>query len=122
MMPLRALNPSMTGRSSRGRNFSAARKRGFDQIFRQRRAADETVKPVARVVGVQRDDALKGTRLQFGLQQAHFRLGGIFPEFAVQILAAARKARGVLETGRIADGIKRKIISGGEFGFALRAI
>ena len=44
----------------------------------------------------------------------------LLPEFAVQILAAARMARAVLETGRIANRIKRQIITGGQFGLGFQ--
>ena len=45
---------------------------------------------------------------------------GVFPEFAVQILPAARVSRAVLESGRIANRIERQIIAGGQFRFGFQ--
>jgi len=85
-------------------------------MFGQRGAARVSIESLAGIIGMQRDDALKRTRLEFGLQQADFRLAGIFPELTVQIPAAASKAGAVLEAGRIADGINGQVITGGELG------
>ena len=57
----------------------------MEQVIRFRAVIRETVNTVARVVGVQRDDALKLLVANLRLQQAYFRLRGILPELAIQI-------------------------------------
>ena len=58
--------------------FLGGLQRGFDQMLRERCAVGEPVKTVARVVGVQRNDSLKRTRNQFGLQAAGLPAGSEF--------------------------------------------
>ena len=118
MTPLRAKAVNNLAFVAR-EQFLGGLQRRFNQMLRQSRAVGKTIKAVARVIGVQRNDSLKRARNEFGLEQADFRLAGVFPKLAVQILPAARKSRAVLETGRIANRIKRQIITSGQFRLRL---
>src|SRR5438094_1444007 len=53
------------------------------------------------VVGVERDDAVKGVRPDFGFQEFDFGLRRFLPELAVQILAAARLPRSEEHTSEL---------------------
>ena len=64
----------------------------MEQVIRFRAVIRETVNTVARVVGVQRDDALKFLVTNLRLQQAHLRLCGILPELAIQIRSGSGAA------------------------------
>ena len=66
----------------------------------------ETVKSLARIIAMQRDDAVEPVGPQLLFEQVHFRFVGSVPELAIQILAVPRVARVVLEASRIGDGVR----------------
>src|SRR5881394_88223 len=88
----------------------------FEQMFRERRAADKTVSSGAAVVRVQGDDPVEGMTVEFRLKELNLRLHGMIPELAVQIPAAARAAGVVLVTRRIAHGINEQAKPAGQLG------
>ena len=94
--------------------------RRFEKIFREHRAGGETINAVARVVAVQRDDAIQRVEVDFGFEVAHFRLGGLLPKFAVEVFPAARMAGVVFEARGIADRINEQRVALGDFGIFLQ--
>jgi len=60
------------------------RERRFHQMLGHRRAAHESVNAVARVIGVQRDDAVEFVRQQFALDDCDFRFERTGPELTIQ--------------------------------------
>ena len=47
--------------------------RGFHEVLCQRVAADETIHPIAGIIGVQGNDAIECLAPEFGLEQQNFR-------------------------------------------------
>ena len=60
-------------------------KRRLKQVLGQGGAADVTINAVTGIVGMQRDQTVKGVRPNLALQCQDFRFDGIVPELAVQV-------------------------------------
>src|SRR5713101_6646613 len=86
--------------------------RRLDQVPGERRAADDAVKAFARLVRVQRDDALERARNELGLQEANLRLDRVGPELAIEVLAGAGAACVVLVACRVANRVKVEAVTG----------
>src|SRR5581483_426289 len=89
--------------------------RGFEEVFREYGAGHVAVKAVTGVVGVQGDYAVESVKPDLGLKKLDFRHVGIVPEFAVEVLAAARVAGVVLKPRGIADRIEEQAVALGQF-------
>src|SRR6187549_674456 len=83
-------------------------------MLRKGRAADEPVDAVASVVSVQRNDPVETLFRELFLEELDFRLGGLFPEFPVQIAVTARFPRAIDIAARIAQRVDAHLIVAAE--------
>jgi hypothetical protein len=88
----------------------------MEQVIRFRAVMRETVNTIARVVGVQRDDALKLLVTNLRLQQAYLRLRGIPPELAIQIRSGPGAASAIGETAWVTHRINEELVVAPHFG------
>ena len=88
----------------------------MEQVIRFRAVMRETVNTVARVVGVQRDNALKLLATNLRLQQPYLRLRGIPPELAIQIRSGPGAASTVGESAWVTHRINEELVVAPNFG------
>lgn len=104
-----------------GQEASGLQQRGLDQVLRQHVALHESVEPVARVVRVQRDDAVERLHPDLGFEEAHLRLVRLLPELAVQV-ASAPGMPVFVEVGGIADRVDEQRVAFGDLRVLLQGM
>ena len=90
--------------------------RRFQQLLVEQPAMRVSVETLARVVGVQRDNAVERLCAQLLLEDLHFGMIRTPPEFPIEINSTAIVPRVILIAGRIAHRVKHEIVAGRQCG------
>jgi hypothetical protein len=105
-----------------GEHFFGGGERGLDDVLGDLGAKGESVEAGGIAVGMEGDDAVEAKGAELALEEAHFRLVGSEPEFAVEIAAAAGMPGGVLVAGRIAQRVDVELVATGDGGLGLEQL